>query len=79
MKPFRQFDDVCIYEEDYNSLDHGAWITDTIIEFAYEFMEKTNFSPSSHSRRHSIGLLRPAMVHLITHSLGRKLITIIIT
>ncbi|KAK9767366.1 hypothetical protein K7432_002903 [Basidiobolus ranarum] len=46
---------------DVNLLEEGEWINDAIIDFFYEFLERTLQS-------HEILYLRPAFVHLIAHA-----------
>ncbi|KAL1916666.1 uncharacterized protein VTP21DRAFT_5370 [Calcarisporiella thermophila] len=57
------YHDVILRREDVKLLDTNDWINDTIIEFYYEWLERTVLGENSH-----ILLLRPGMVHLISHA-----------
>ena len=53
-----EWGNIVIYPQDYLSLDQHQWITDTIIEFWYEWLEQEDHW----------GYLRPALVHWLAHA-----------
>ena len=54
-----EYKNVILYPQDVSSLQSEEWLTDSIIEFYYEYLE---------SRFPSLGFLRPAIVHLLCHA-----------
>ncbi|ORX94686.1 cysteine proteinase [Basidiobolus meristosporus CBS 931.73] len=56
-----EYHDSILRTEDVALLQDGEWINDAIIDFFYEFLEKT-------LETHEILYMRPALVHLIAHA-----------
>ncbi|KAJ3094928.1 SUMO1 sentrin specific peptidase 8 [Phlyctochytrium planicorne] len=62
------YGDVVIRQNDYDLLEPGNWLNDTIIEFFYEWLEKHIEGTKEKSVSKRFGFLRPAIVHLLAHS-----------
>ena len=60
------FGDVMVTTEDLGALQDGQWLTDTIIEFFFEWLERSVLaSLSSRQYARVVVLVRPAIAHLI--------------
>ncbi|KAI8365325.1 uncharacterized protein BYT42DRAFT_589547 [Radiomyces spectabilis] len=62
--PVLHYHDVVLHAEDVASLDEGQWLTDSIIEFHMEYLERNHQTPGNDV----VTLLRPGMVQLLSHT-----------
>jgi hypothetical protein len=53
--------------QDFELLNDGNWLNDTLIEFVYEHLEN-----AWKSSPRKVAFLRPAIVHLLAHAAGIK-------
>ncbi|KAI9193407.1 uncharacterized protein BJ171DRAFT_528232 [Polychytrium aggregatum] len=58
-----EYGDVIIDKEDFDLLEEGQWLNDTIIQFYYEYLEL-----QVHKNNPHVEFLRPSIVHLVTNT-----------
>ncbi|KAJ3158347.1 SUMO1 sentrin specific peptidase 8 [Irineochytrium annulatum] len=61
--PVLSYGDCVLRESDVRLLDDGNWLNDTLIEFVYEYLERSHDPKSLKT-----AFVRPAIIHLLAHA-----------